>query len=1363
MTGSSDSQDPANGARPPAAPAPPGAKKGAGRKGASLVLRLLSILVTTIALLLVLALGGLWIWSGSDGSLAQALRLAKRFVPLETRGVTGAIRGGGKIEHLSYKQDGLDVEVKDAELQWEPAALLDRTLKIDRLMAGSIRFEDKSPPKPKEPSTGPPQSLKLPIKIEIDQFAVDKFEWAGPPPVDVTHIAGNYAYDGSKHRLTVDSTEVMNGRYSAKASVTDSVPITLDAQVSGRLQADVPGGGAAGVGLFLGAGANGPLTDLAVAANAEAAVPTAEGSAPPRAQVSARVTPWAAQPLPKADALFSNFDAGALWSAAPHTELTGEAHVTPAAVPAGAKPGDPAGWHLKADIENTLAGPYDKKRLPVERIEAEGEWQNGTALIQQLEAKVGGGTLRAQGNWAGAPATPAAGNPATSPAPATPVTPAADAGWALRATLSNINPAALDSQMAALPIDGKATVSGQGEAIDFDVNLRTSENGAAAPGSASAEAAQLTNDLKSLKLQGASAKGRWADGHLSLSTLKVRTDDAELSGALDVRPAGPGGQGEVRFSAPGLDVKADGELRENSGAGVATIAATDVAKLLAWAKKLPGMPDSVKQTSASGQATLTARWKGGWRDPSLDVKLDAPKLDYVPPPSADAAKTNEANSAAGTARAAADSTIRLRDLNASVVGKLSQADIKASGKAQIAERKLDLNLVASAGRVGGDKPLGESAWQGKVKTLDASVVDPAIGKGPWKLALKNDVPFKWSPTPGAGAFEAGAGKAVLSSPATKDSKSSQATIDWEPVRWRDGDLSTKGKLSGLPLAWAELASGGQLAGGRVSGDMVFNGDWDVKLGNKLDVQANLYRASGDLNIVTDPEAGVASTVPAGVKDARVSIKSSGDDLNVAVNWQTDRAGKVKGGISTKLSKGPDGGWTLAKDAPLKGDLNVQLPKIGVWSQLAPPGWRLEGAIDSDVRVAGTLSDPKLAGTIKADDLALRSIVDGFEFTGGKLRAKVDGQKLVIDEFSLHGAGGKEKGGTITAKGTAELAKDGKPQVRLDVHIDHLRPSIRTDADIALSGDLQSRLEGQLASVTGELKVDRARIEIPEDSAAPSLGDDVVVRRAGTTASGAEASGATAKPQATRTATAAPPPAEQALQVKLDVKIGLGDDFRVSGFGLGARLAGQLAIAGESLADPRVNGEIRVEDGKFRAYGQRLDVDHGLIRFTGKPTNPSLDILALRACERCDVKAGVEVTGTALLPQVRLYSDPDVPDNDKLSWLVLGRASAADGGEAALLQTAALAFVSGKDSGGGIAGKVGLDELSLGDAKGGGASGTAVTVGKRFSKNFYAAYERSLSGAVGTLFLFYDLSKRLTLRGQTGERSALDLIYTLKYD
>jgi translocation and assembly module TamB len=46
---------------------------------------------------------------------------------------------------------------------------------------------------------------------------------------------------------------------------------------------------------------------------------------------------------------------------------------------------------------------------------------------------------------------------------------------------------------------------------------------------------------------------------------------------------------------------------------------------------------------------------------------------------------------------------------------------------------------------------------------------------------------------------------------------------------------------------------------------------------------------------------------------------------------------------------------------------------------------------------------------------------------------------------------------------------------------------------------------------------------------------------------------------------------------------------------------------------------------------------------------------------------------------------------------------------------------------------------------------------------YVPYEYGLTNALGAIYIFLDLTRHLTLRGQTGEKSALDIIYTLRRD
>ena len=128
----------------------------------------------------------------------------------------------------------------------------------------------------------------------------------------------------------------------------------------------------------------------------------------------------------------------------------------------------------------------------------------------------------------------------------------------------------------------------------------------------------------------------------------------------------------------------------------------------------------------------------------------------------------------------------------------------------------------------------------------------------------------------------------------------------------------------------------------------------------------------------------------------------------------------------------------------------------------------------------------------------------------------------------------------------------------------------------------------------------------------------------------------------------------------------------------------------------------------------------------------------------------------------------MPEAEKLAWMVLSRSGANGGAESAMLQQAALALLGGNGKGlsGGLASALGLDELSFAGSAAnsdGSTTSATVTLGKRISRDFYVAYERSLAGTLGTFSIFYDLSRRFTLRARTGEQSAIDLIFTVPYD
>ncbi|WP_457282254.1 translocation/assembly module TamB domain-containing protein [Polaromonas sp. P5_D5] len=1305
-------------------------------------LRAIAWAAGSMVVLAVAATTGAWWWAGTDGSLATALNWIARTQPLSAERVTGSLRAGGHVDQLVWQQDGLRVDVRDVTLAWQPWSLLHGTLEVNRLAAASVQVTDQRAPST-TPSV-PPSALGLPLPVVLDGFSIGQFQWTGGAAFFASAITGNYSFKGIDHQLELLSAQVAHGRYNGRATLSSHSPLKLDASLAGALDTQIPGTKAP-LPLAFKATAHGPLTELLVKAELQmSAQPSAtsprKNQRQAQAIATARVMPWAPQPLPQADADFRDLDVAAFWPEGPQTLLTGSANVRPA--PSASSPASASStsaWQLQLQLANSLPGPWDQQKLPLDRLEIQGEWRSGIAMVRTLMAQLGGGELLASGEWADAPATSLA-------APA----------WKLQATLQHVNPALLHSQLAPLPLDGKADIRSQGPAISFDANVQAARNDASA----------RNNPLGQLRLRDASATGSWnaeqAGGTLVLSALRVRTDDAELAGQLEAQPSAKGGKGKLTLTAPGLDAQLQGELRQTSGKGDVSLRGRDMAQALRWLQRLPGLPTSLKSASASGNAELLASWQGGWQDPALQARLDLPSLDWRMGTPAPAAATT--SSTAGTAPVATAEALKIRAFQATLSGRLSQAQLATQGRMEAGQRRYTLQLAAEGGRLNNgaarNAPLAESAWQGLVKQLSVSVEDPTLGKGTWQLKTRSTVPLKWTPARNGDLFESGAGEALLVAPPSGASTSapSQATLAWQPVRWRPGrELITAGKLSGLPLAWIELLAGPQMAGAGLGGTLLLDGDWDATLGDTLRLKVGLARSSGDITVQAETVQGMAARVAAGVKEARLSLQSEGEAVTLALRWDSERAGTADGQLRTRLARAPataGGGWLWPADAPLAGQLRAQLPRIGVWSVLAPPGWRLRGSLGADVAISGTRAAPQLAGDLQADDLALRSVVDGIEFGNGRLRAKLDGTRMRINEFTLQGAGDKGTGGVLTAQGEAGWV-EGKPQVQLTARLERLRASIRTDRQLTVSGEVQAGLKGQQTELTGKLVIDQARIILP-DEGTPQLGDDVVVRTSRGAAAGQKAPAQTSDEIADR----------DARPVKLAVELDLGRDFRIQGKGIDTRVRGTLALSGETLREPRLNGTINTAGGQYRAYGQRLDVEQGMLRFTGAIDNPSLDILAIRP--NLTQRVGVQITGTALLPRVRLYAQPELPDAEKLSWLVVGRSSASGGAEAALLQQAALALLGSKGGGmsGGLAASLGLDELSYRGASNntdGTTTEGAVTLGKRFSRNFYAAYERTVTGALGTLYVFYDLSQRFTVRAQAGQQSAVDLIFTMPYD
>jgi len=1145
-----------------------------------------------LLLVLAVALAALWVWSGTDGSLAAALRWAGHWTALTAHGVRGDIRHGGTIEDLTWSQDGLRVQVNGARIAWSPGALWHRQLHVRQLAAARVVIDDQSTPAPDQPAAEPPRSLALPLTVRVDAFAVDQLRWSDPPAVAVNKLAGSYKYDSNRHKLEIGQAQIETEQGGAvlrgRAALQAQAPLALDAALSGTLQSR------AAPPLALQATLHGPLTDLQAALDAQTARTAGNGAVLQQAHIQARLAPWATQPLTQARAQVQRLDLqtllAAFWPQAPRTAITGQAELAPIGHD---------GWQASADLTNAERG------LPIERAQASAEWRDQTLTVRTLTASGAGSHLTASGQWR------------------------------------------------------------------FDAR----------------------------------------------------------QGAVD-----------AALSAPGAALAIKGELAPERGAGRAQVEVADAARLLAWARTLPGLKQALARAglpdAVQGRAHGQLDWRGGWRNAQTAVvqaELTVPELTVQ--------------------GVSLGEPIQVQDLRANLDGTLAQARLALDGRVGQGQRHGTLHLAASGGQVPGSAP---AAWRVSASHLNVQAQDPQWGA--W--VLTNAAPLALAFKPG-GALDVEAGAVTLA----HGEHAPNITLAWDASRWDGRLLTTSGRVQGLSLAWIEQLAGQPLQNAGITGDVALAGAWRARVGagQPLDLHASLERTAGDLTLTaSDPQTGLQAQVAAGLRAARVTLDGSGHEVRAQAHWMSERAGQISADLRTQLSATPQGiGWAWPEDAPLTGQASVHLPQLAVWSALAPPGWRLRGVLTADAHIAGTRGDPRITGTLTGQRLALRSVVDGVQLGGGQLRARFDGTKLIIDQFSLRGAGRRggqgSPGGTLTASGEAGWI-EGRPQAKLTATLDHLRASLRADRQIIVSGNVQGALDGRQITARGQLKVDQASITLPDESA-PALGDDVVVHDAQHHALRGQV---TADPAARQDKARAP---DAALQADIQVQIDLGRQFRVQGQGIDTRLTGALTLAaqGPLTAMPRLTGTINTVDGHFQAYGQKLNIAHGALRFTGAADNPALDILALRPIYDANQKAGVQVQGTALLPHVRLYADPALPDNQILAWLLLGRAAPATGAESAMLQSAALALLGGRDSKG-LAANLGLDELSLNNATdAGGVQNASVTLGKRLSKRLYASYQQSLSGATGSLMLFYQLSRRWQLRAQTGQDPGLDLIFSLMFD
>jgi len=401
---------------------------------------------------------------------------------------------------------------------------------------------------------------------------------------------------------------------------------------------------------------------------------------------------------------------------------------------------------------------------------------------------------------------------------------------------------------------------------------------------------------------------------------------------------------------------------------------------------------------------------------------------------------------------------------------------------------------------------------------------------------------------------------------------------------------------------------------------------------------------------------------------------------------------------------------------------------------------ISGSLNVSGDLSGSLTDPDFNGLVSLDDPIVRSDTLPLSITGGSIVTHVKGKRAFME--------GKlaSDDGSINIDGTANWQRDNW---RADIDLVGENLNIQQDPLQASIINHNIRIGAQPGSIRiiGDVDIPSADISIRDlPKGAATVSSDVVIIEDIDKQSAEDAIG-----NANDT------------ELVVAVNVSLGDKVNLQGYGLKSRLTGDMSIAIKSPNPPQLGGEIRVVDGVYKQYGQNLQAN-GQVLFVGPVDQSRLNIDAIREIEREDRIAGLRITGTVAKPEINLFSEPsDKSEEAILSYIVLGRdIGETTDQEANLLATAALALTvkSGRGLAGSIAETLGVEEFAF-ETRGNG-SDTELVVSGRLNDRLLLRYGRSVFSSLNTLYLRYDISKKLYLEAADGAERAVDLFYTFAF-
>ncbi|WP_230597233.1 translocation/assembly module TamB domain-containing protein [Xanthomonas albilineans] len=398
----------------------------------------------------------------------------------------------------------------------------------------------------------------------------------------------------------------------------------------------------------------------------------------------------------------------------------------------------------------------------------------------------------------------------------------------------------------------------------------------------------------------------------------------------------------------------------------------------------------------------------------------------------------------------------------------------------------------------------------------------------------------------------------------------------------------------------------------------------------------------------------------------------------------------------------DTGWEAS--APLIGEIYMNMSRL-YWMELFSPDLvQPKGLVAGHVSLRGTRAQPAMGGQATLSNFTGELPALGLTLSEGQGRfdAQPDGSARIV-------ASVKSGQGTLNVDGGLSWYGDSTP-LQLNIHGNNVLASNTAELRAVINPDLQFGIANKTMLLSGQVTVPSADINLERLDRGTSLSEDVVVLDP-------------ADPQATASS-----------PLEMDLRVTLGDQVKMAGFGLKGALTGTMQVRSRPGREMTATGGLDVS-GKYKAYGQDLTITRGQLAWSNNiVSDPRINIRAER--QVADVTAGIDVTGRATAPRAEVWSDPSMSQSEAMSYLVLGRSLGNTSSDEANQVTAAASALS---AGSGLlasqlGGRLGFDDAGVSQSRALGVS--VVGFGKYLSPKLYVSYGVSLIGSGSVLTLKY---------------------------